>query len=463
MGLKSDKYGVKSQLKIRYKEAFKEFSTLVDARDASLVSRKESFTVIDGNVLMMSVPQSARKLEDYVAILTSMLKKTVATSKVTTVVYDDPDCLTVAKKQEQKRRDDARKSTQVVSSFDLKSSLPEDDDYLTQDMECLPDVHVLVHNRCTRLRFFDEVSMRVFRNLTNQIERWKVDGFEGGCIMLDGIDPRGGSRPCGHPRSAQFVSSLESMKQVFERDVPIGEGDLKLAYVGRRARHLSMQDNEVFKDIKLSMCVTIDTESFAIELLEEAKRLKERADPSKKQFNTLLCMRERARKRGMDDDKEATYLCCDISMLYKLLQDHMWGFSRAPSVDDRHASMTLMCIGWAMGGCDFMCLKGLRSDVVFDCVPLIVNTMPSVIEQMKLAFTGNRADALLLKSPLVELSKTCASKLCEMPRNVRLDISSIRHPDDIILSRACWLSCYWNGIEHTENMGEFGFFTPSSL
>ena len=88
MGLKSDKNGVKSQLKYRFPQAFKEFSTLVEARDASLTTREETFTCIDGNVLMMSVPQNARTLDSYVAILTTILKKAIATSSLTAVVYD---------------------------------------------------------------------------------------------------------------------------------------------------------------------------------------------------------------------------------------------------------------------------------------------------------------------------------------------------------------------------------------
>ena len=287
MGLKSDKNGVKAQLKTRFPQAFRDFETLIDARDASMATREETFSCIDGNVLMMSVPQNAHTLDAYVAIVTSVLKKAIATCFVTAVVFDDPSCLTKAKIQEQRKRDAARQSTAVVCSSDLVGSIPQDDNYDKKSMEEATNVHPLVQNRTTRLRFFDEVSVRVLRNLQSQIDRWNASGHQGGHVIFDGIDIRGGDRPLGSPRDPQIVSSSEAMATLFARTISIGEGDLKLADLGRRARTLSEEGNDSFDKIKLSLCTTIDTDSFAIELLEEAKRNKQLGG-NKKPFNTLI-------------------------------------------------------------------------------------------------------------------------------------------------------------------------------
>ena len=457
MGLKSHARGVKAELKSRYKEAFREFSSLVEARDASLASREEAFSVIDGNVVFCSVPQSARSLDAYTAIITTILKQAIATSAVTAVVFDDPEFLTKAKQQEQQRRDAARAATSVVCSTDLALNVPEDDNYCTKDMEKMADVHSLVQNRNTRLRFFDEVAKRVIENLKSQIERWRSSGFCGGHVVFDGVDPLGGDRPLGRARKATMVGSSEEIVRLFERNVPIGEGDLKLADLGRRVRALACEEDDNFAKTKLCLTTTIDTDSFAIELIEEAKRYKEVTKTSKP-FNTLLCMRERSRKRGTEDQQDAFYLCCDVSLLQALLQRSMWSIHRSPSDEDKHAAMTLLCAGWGMCGCDFVELKGMRSDLVFDSMPIVVKTVPSALEAMKCAFTGHRSDVSKIREALRALAMACASRLSDTPRAKQETVSNIRNPDDVVLMRASWLSCYWNSIEHRGDMSEFGFF-----
>ena len=461
MGLKSDRKGVKAELKLRYKQAFKEFPSLVDARDSSLATREESFAVLDGNVLVHGIPQAARSLDAYIAILTTVLKKAIATSAVTAVVFDDPACLTEAKQQEQQRRDAARKATSVICSSDLFNDSPTDDNYETKDIESSPNVHELVGNRKTRLRFFDEVAIRVLKNLESQIDRWNNSGFKGGHVVFDGIDPRGGDRPLGYAREATMVGSSDKIVSLLRRDIQIGEGDLKLADLGRRVRALALQEDQNFENTKLCLTTTIDTDSFAIELIEEAKRYRE-TPRSSKPFNVLLCMRERPQKRGLDDEREAFYLCCDISLLQALLQQSMWSVHRSPSAEDKHAAMTLMCAGWGMCGCDFLELKGMKSDVVFDSMPAVLQSHPAALDAIKCAFTGKRDDVIKIHDALRALTTTCASRLVDVPRIKQETLYGIKNPDDLILRRASWLSCYWNSIEHRGDMSDFGFFSPSS-
>ena len=280
-------------------------------------------------------------------------------------------------------------------------------------------------------------------------------------MLFDGIDPKGANRPIGAPRRAQMVGSSERIQQLFAREDCIGEGDLKLADLGRRMRKLSYDDAE-FAGIKLSLCTTIDSDSFAIELIEEAKRGKQQSGETA--CNTLLCMRERARKRRCDDDgdngKEAFYLCCDISLLHDMLQTTMWGRYRSPSSCDRQAAMTLMAAGWALCGCDFVACKGMRSDAVFDSIGSLVKTMPSVIEQTKSAWSGDRRAVSNLHDPIRKLAIACASWLDELPRTRKDIISNIRSLDDITVRRTAWLMSYWNSCEFRGGMEEFGFVRP---
>jgi hypothetical protein len=463
MGLKSDtRHGVKAQLRTRFPDAFREFDNLVDARDASMAKREEAFACIDGNVLMMSVPQGAQTLDAYVAIVTSSLKRAIATCGITVVVFDDPGCITEAKMQEQMKRDAAKAAAAVVCSSDMAGKVPSDDNYEKQYIVESSNVHALVGNRATRHRFFDEVAVTVLSNLKSQIQKWHDSGYSGGQVLFDGIDPRGADRPGGHSREPMMIGSCDRLVELLSRDIPIGEGDLKLADLGRRARSLAAIGDQDFANTKLSLCTTIDTDSFAIELLEESKRGKEAQ--SGKPFNTLLCMRERCKKRTSEDEepKQATYLCCDITLLHALIQRSMWGMSRSPSASDRHAAMTLMCAGWALCGCDFVEFKGMRSDVVFDSIGTVVKTIPSAVENAKHAWSGKRECVTMLHDPIRALAMACASKLLDIPRIKKDFLPSLRNLDDVLVRRTAWLLCYWNSCEFKGSMEEFGFVRPFS-
>lgn len=458
MGLHTDgNKGVKAQLKMRYPQAFKDFESLVDARNASLATREQAFSCIDGNVLMMAVPKAATTLDSYIAIVFNSLKRAIATTMLTVVVFDDPDTLTEAKLPEQMKRDAARSATTVNSSEDLRPSSP-DDNYTKQHIDSIPDVHELVFSRGSRLRFFDEVAMNVMDRLKGQIKKWNESGYDGGYVVFDGIDSRGADRGIGEPRAAGIVASSEEAAALFHRDDSIGEGDLKLAFVGRTMRNLALvAEDSRFKDTRLGMCTTIDTDSFAIELIEESKR---NCATKPSPVNTLLCMREKSQKRGHDDDREAYYLCCDVALLHQLLQRHMWGLSRNPTAVDQRAAITLLVAGWGMCGCDFVSLKGMRSDVVFDCIPEIVKTRTDSVCMMRNAWAGDRQALALTHRPIKDLLIACASKLMEIPRIKKNNVPGIRDPDETILRQTGWLTSYWNGVEHKGSMEDFGFFKP---
>tara|TARA_B110001450_G_scaffold62131_1_gene58919 strand:+ start:9128 stop:10522 length:1395 start_codon:yes stop_codon:yes gene_type:complete len=462
MGLRSDKKtGVKSQLRERFPSAFKDFPSLLDARNASHATREQAFACIDGNVLMMSVPQGCRTLDSYIHIVYSSLMKASATAFVTIVVFDDPDAMTEAKMQEQMKRDASRAATSVQCSSDMQdvAESASPDDYTKEYIASMDDVHVLKENRGSRMRFFDEVAMTVLGLLKNQIQKWNASGHPGGHVVFDGVDPRGASRGIGEARVSEMVASSDEIATLFARDFRIGEGDLKLAQIGRKVREVaaSGEHEGPLKDTRLSLCSTIDTDSFAIELIEEAKRS---SDTSVSPVNTLLCMRERAKKRGYDDDHDAYYLCCDVSLLHALLQRHMWGINKHPTAVDQRAAMTLMVAGWGVCGCDFVEIKGMRSDVVFDSIAEIVKTRRESLALMQHSWEGERDSVSLAHKPIRELLTACASKLMEVPRIKKEFVPTVRDPDEVILKRIGWLCSYWNSVEHKGRMEEFGFVRP---
>ena len=458
MGLTSKaNVGVKAQLRSRFPRAFKNCDSLADARDAASAAREQAIAVIDGNVLIMAVPQRARTYDDYVAVLMSSLKQAIATALVTVVVFDEPDSLTKAKIQEQMKRDHSRASASVACSQDLVR-VPTTDAYSKRDIEAADDVQALVRHRPTRQRFIDEVAMDVLKKLTAQIDRWSLSGHTGGHLLFDGIDPRGADRPFSEKRDPQVVGSSDEAVAAFRRETKIGEGDLKLAWHGRGARAGALQDG-LLANLKLNMAVTIDTDSFAIELIEEARRA---ADANVSPCNTVLCMRERAQKRGREDDREAHYLCCDVALLHDQVQRHMWGISASPSPLEQRAAMTLMVGGWVLCGCDYVdAVKPLRADVVFEAVPEVVRR-PATLARMQAAWAGDRAALQQLERPLQELMTTCCIRLSDMPKVRKTNLLALRSVDSSVLKRASWVAAYWNSVEHSGNLEDCGFFIPYS-
>lgn len=451
MGLKcSGKTGVKAQLQQRFPQAFCRFDSLADARDASKAIRAQTMAVVDGNVLVMSVPQSCTTLDSYVAIVFSSLKQTVATAALTVVAFDDPAALTEAKRQEQQRRDAARGAAVPLCSPDMLV-VPEGDDYDADDILRVPDVHALVHNRATRSRFLDEVCRIVLERLDQQLQRWAEAGFVGGAVIFDGVDLRGANRGKVEARAPAMVGSSEEAIALFRREQAIGEGDLKLCDLGHRAREQA--GSGLLEQTTLNLCITIDTDSFAIELIAEAQR----GSKPVSQLNTLLCMRERASKRDGDDEKKASFLACDIALLHALLQRNMWGASRQPSPSDQRAAMTLLAAGWGLAGCDFLEVKGMRSNLVFDAIGEVVRTRSASLQLMQHSWDGDRESLKNTLLPIKELLSVCASRLGDMPRVRKASVDAIRSAPESALLRACWLSSYWNLIEHGGDLSDFGF------
>ena len=453
MGLKSSPNGVKAQLRERFPRCFKEFDTVADARDAVRATREQTVICTDGNVLMMGVPVSCNTLESYVNMVGSILRTALATSSVVVVVFDNPDVMTDAKKEEQARRDASKKSTSVMCSQDFQAS-PLNDNYDKQYIENSSNVHSLVANRGTRGRFFDAVCVEVLSRLQGQIDRWNASGHSGGTIIFDGIDERGADRPAFEKRLPGFVSTNPEIASLFHRDVDIGEGDIKLRDNANAIRKARLE-GKGFNDVRIVMTTTIDTDSIAIELMNDSLRM---VDDDRSGVSTLLVMRERATKRGTDQEKPARHLCCDVSLLNQHLQNHMWGITKVPSSFSQRNAICMLIAGFALSGCDFVECKGLRADFVLDGIKEVVKFHADDVDSMQYAFTGDRMSMAMLRKPIKTLMSVCASKMSDTPR-MKKSADSVRNVDDVALSRASWVAAYWGGCEIKGNLEEFGFFS----
>ena len=461
--------GVKAVLKARYGRAFRTFTTLGDMRKGIKSLERENVVVaLDGNVLMMQVPKEAASFSAFVGIVTNAIRSAMGSARIVVVVFDEPAILSLAKREEQMRRDATRTRTVPITSSDFKA-YPTDDNFGMDDLNGAPNCHDIVHCRAARSRFFDEVGCQVLDRLKKTILTWESSGFGSSAVVFDGLDPRGAGRPVGATREPQIYGSDAEVSAMFEH-APEGEGDRKLALIEQRVReiaHVPERDRPAFlKTPKLHCTVTIDTDSIAIELLEKGRRSVENPHLSSC-VKGVLCMRERQNKRdSWDDDPGAVYCCLDYDLLYQMLQRDMWGMHREPSAADQRLAIALMVTGWALSGCDFTSVKGLNANMIFDAVPSFVKTAPACLALMENAWGGSREDVMAIVPALKRLVLLCAGNYSDQPRSRKATVQYLREVGQGIVTepllRAAWVASYWSNNEQKGNLSDFGFCTLTS-
>ena len=444
MGLKSAPHGPKAQLRERYAPAFRTLATVGAARDQSGAGRSETLALVDGNVVMMSVPSSITCFSAYVSYVYAALLRTFAAAAVTVVVFDEPESVSQAKRLEQRRRDAA--SSGVACSDDLRVELQRGDAYGAAALQTT-NVQALKSSRESRPRLFDAVMVEVGRRLEAQAGRWARGGQPGGVLVLDGIDPRGADRE--GPREPRVTSTSAEAVELFGRATPVGEGDLKLAMCGRVARAAAGAEG-LFKEAKIALVITIDTDSLAIELIEEARRADGPASP----LNSVLCMRERAKKRAHGDEGEAAeacYTCVDVTMLHAAVQRDVWT-TTTPSPAQQRATAAMLAVGFGACGCDFVELAGLRADAVLDSMRAAMRRID--VPSVGAAWDGDAEALGRLDAPIRALLDATADRL-EATKKSKKHIETIRDPPDLVLRKLKWLAAYWHG--HEMDATRFGF------
>ena len=104
------------------------------------------------------------------------------------------------------------------------------------------------------------------------------------------------------------------------------------------------------------------------------------------------------------------------------------------SFDEKMAMMSMLVAGWAMCGCDFLKVKGMRADVVME-VALSLKEAP---REMRMAWSGYGG----MLSSLRSFTGKCSEKLATMPRMKRQSLL-VQNVEDDLLLRAAWTVSYW--------------------
>ena len=270
-------------------------------------------------------------------------------------------------------------------------------------------------------------------------------------MLFDGLDPRGANRPHGRAARDAGLCSCDAAA-LFQREQNIG-GDLKLAWVEQRVRELTAAGK---LETRLHMTVTIDTDSIAIELMEQARRNCEPPAPEGKEVMGVLCMRERSPKReGWEDDPNAVYWAVDYNNLLELIVKDMWRVP--PDPPQQRVGIALMCAGWALAGCDFCKVTGLRADMVMDALPGYLTSARELTPLMANAWSGDREAAKAIEPALRRLVMLCAGNYADQPRARKATAESMRQHDRLALLRAAWVTSYWSNVEYRGDLSDFGF------
>lgn len=463
MGLCGGKTGAKALFLEKFPTAFQNVKHLKDVIELVGVERSQTLAVLDGNVMMNAIPAAVDTFRGYVAILANQLEEACQAAAHVVVVFDEPAAMTTAKRDEQRRRDEMRQARVPLCSEDLVATIT-DDNFSTEDLNidgC--NVKLLMEFRKARPRFYDAVCVAL-------LGRFQAS-MAGGAwsLTFDGIDWRGADRGFGMPRHAGILSSDEGFwAPLLGRGTrAIGEGDLKLTDVTQRVHDASRREGTPVHGVVLNLVVTIDTDSFAIELLQQSRR-ERRAEEADRNELTILCLKERARKRAGDDFvTQAHYTCCDMQLFHGLVLEHFYGTKNlnAGAIARQPAALALLAVALALCGCDFVELKGMRADLALPVVRDVVRRHPERLDALACVSNG-RLDqdaqmAMYQAGDLVDFFVDEYTKSLDgMPRMQRALASVAQGRCDAQVLRSLWTCAYWHQREF-KNCVEWGFSARS--
>ncbi|MBN38145.1 MAG: hypothetical protein CMI29_06710 [Opitutae bacterium] len=449
MGLHGGKTGAKAHFLEKFSGAFRDVKRLKDVREILGARRSQTLAVLDGNVMMNAMPSSVDTFSGYVSLLSHQLEEAVQAAAHVVVVFDEPAAMTTAKRDEQRRRDAQRQARVPLCSEDLMATITNDNYTLADLQSSGCNVKLLMEFRKARPRLYDAVCVALMQHF-----RASMTGGEWS-LTFDGVDARGADRPFGAPREVGALSNDQAFwGPLLAREVRIGEGDIKLTDVTQRVHDAARVENTPVHGVLLNLVVTIDTDSFVIELLQQDRRAR-RPDAEDRDELTVLCLKERSRKRAGDDFvTNAHYTCCDMALFREAVLGYFYGTKSlgAKVVAQQPAALALLAVALALCGCDFVELKGMRFDKALPVVRGIVRDQPHRLQP--LASVGAlevSSDEMLDAASTVDLLiDRYKDSLENAPRMKRALASVSRDRCDAHVLRALWTCAYWNQHEFRE-------------
>ena len=454
MGLAGGDNGPKAVLRRECPSAFREVATLEDLRCLFGVDRAQTLAILDGNVILRGLPAGVETYSDVVDFFGWKVVDALRAAAHVVVVFDDAACITRAKAKEQAKRDAAAKRRVPVCSDDLVPFVvPTTDDYGIDALlhPQFSGAHLMANERAARPRFIDAVAQGVLAMATRLVQREFT-------LAFDGVDARGAARPAGEARIGGVLATDPVWETVLKRRTPIGEGDLKFSAVCQ-----SVRDAVAFGEAGTTLCgvclytlLTIDTDSYLIELLEQSRRRARIAESNVDEW-VVLCMWERARKRrGDDHSTPAHLLACDIDVLYECLTQRLFGTINLDQATAARVpnAMVLLAAAWALCGTDFVRLQGVRADIALNVVAALAKADGGVdgVDHLR----SDTIEGAMKAGQAIE--RFINSYVDSIESNKRLSRSrnNASAYESEHVKQCVWNVAYWLGIEH-KDVEAFGF------
>lgn len=460
MGLTSGPKGAKAHLKETYPGAFARAPGLSETRSILRVPRDQTAGMLDGNVVLMSTPQYATTLNDYVFHFHRAVFNCAAAFGNVVVVFDESQVMTLAKAAEQRRRDLARKATVPVL---VTENISIGDEYGVDVLETHKNIRDILLDRASRSRFIDEVACRTLVKIEDDRNRWDATPGQRVCrVVVDGVDRAGAARPFGQTRNP-CVFGLRQEDDILAnlclRDEAIGEGDRKFIDVSEKLHAAAQRGDAAFKDIKMIVHVTIDTDSIPLCILHEERCNRLYGDAEGRKVRDVIAMKEQVRKRGTEAESGGGYLLTDISMLGQLLRADVWPY-RAPSFSERERFVVLFAMACAVSGCDFHSVKSANFQNALQAAFRLARKKDHETISLLQNMRNQTPEETLACAPLAhELLLELSGVMSELPRNAKA-ANSVRQKDELGLARTTWIAAYWCQNEHKDTM-QFGFLPLS--
>ena len=453
MGLAGGDNGPKAVLKRECASAFCEVDTLLELRQNFRVERCQMLAILDGNVILRGLPSGVESFHEAIEFFAWKIIDALRAAEHCVVVFDDSAVITQAKAKEQAKRDAAAKRRVPICSEDLTPYvIPTNDDYdmgaLLQDKFSAP--HLMATARAARPRFIDAVVQGVLA----MVERLVGEPFT---LAFDGVDSRGAARPVGEARVGGVFATHAVWETVLARRTPIGEGDMKFSAVCQGVRDvIEFGEAGILSNVCLYALITVDTDSYMIELLEQSRR-KVRVRETGVHEWVVLCMTERARKRKGDDHVTPGHLlACDVEVLYELLVQRLFGTTRLGEATAARVPEAIMLLvaAFCLAGTDFVKLAGVRADLALNAVATMIKR-PGATDDLSYVLSPTPAGAL---RAAVAIQRFLDHYVKSIESNGRLtksrqNASAYSHAD---ISKTIFNVSYWAGNEHLD-VSAFGF------
>jgi hypothetical protein len=475
MGLASGEYGAKRSIILLLEKAnngaTKTISKLRELHTEYDANRNTATVLVDGNVLVRSSPPLS--YANFVDFCQKSLNSFFDVAKHVIVVFDEPDAVTVAKREEQQHRDMAREKREIQISHDLKHELPQSDDYNESDVKNCPNVQALIENRQTRLRLLDIIFIKILTEAkTKRQHEIAIYGKAMSSLTLDGVDARGDSRSHNSARRPEILSTEDLLPDILRRETPIGEGDLKFTSIEKCIAKHQREDSPLW-GVKIILLHTIDTDALPIALIEEARR---RSKKGEEDVKTVLCLREPGRKRREDGSHTSPcFRVFDMAKFYSCVLFLMLGGTEHEHKLGREA-VALFAMTLCTAGCDFISkeqIRGLRANELLCTLGRVVREAPTILPTMRYAWSGCVSDTQklcgVLRHVLREHGKDMANGQHAVPEVLKSEhfsgsVSAVRrknspnieNPGEAALLRAAWVVSYWHECEF-KDLSKFGF------